>query len=78
MELRINILCYFSLLLPCSTGLSVLSSLFSSFLFLSSSSFLSLSSLSFEPEDSPFIQLLYKTVLPVAIVTTLLVVSNIF
>jgi hypothetical protein len=74
MEMRINISNYFSSVVACLVDLSVCSSLFSSFLSSSLLSFLSsLSSL--EPSLT---QLLYKTVLPVAIVTTFEAVSNTF
>jgi len=60
-------------------GLFVSSSLFASFVSTSVSFVsLSLSSLDPDPEESSLIQLLYKTVLPVKIVTTLVAVSKPF
>jgi hypothetical protein len=77
--MRINILYYFSLGLFGSADLFVSSSLFASFVSTSLSFVsLSLSSLDPDPEESSLIQLLYKTVLPVKIVTTLVAVSKTF
>jgi hypothetical protein len=85
MEMRINILYYFSLGLFSSAGLSflsigllILSSLFSSFIVSSVYLVLFSSLSSLDPEESSLTQLLYKTVLPVEIVTTFEAVSNTF